>query len=70
MFTFMPPPSGEIYAVFSQGDSMTDNVRYAENGYAENSMDEPWVGDVNGDGKVDVIVFDRVRGTVLVGISK
>lgn len=70
MFTFMPPPSGEIYAVFSQGDSMTENVRYIERGYAQNSMDETWVGDVNGDGKVDVIVFDRARGTVLVGISK
>ena len=70
MFTFMPPPSGEIYAVFSQGDSMTENVRYVERGYAQNSTDEPWVGDVNGDGKVDVIVFDRARGTVLVGISK
>ena len=69
MFTFMPPPSGEIYNVLSQGNAMGENIRFVPDGVSTQTTDEPWVGDVNGDGKVDVIVFERDLGRVSVRVT-
>ena len=68
-FTFMPPPSGQIYNVLSLGHAMGPNVSIRDSGVAESETDLPFVGDVNGDGKADIIVFARAEGRVYVALS-
>ena len=67
-FTFMPPPSGQVYTVLSQGSYMADNVLWSEV-VATSDTDLPYVGDANGDGKTDIIVFCQGEGTVRVTIT-
>ena len=69
MATFMPPPSGQVYVVYSQGVGMSQNVEYAKD-VAGDSMDVPFVGDPNGDGKADVVVFAQRQGKVFINATK
>jgi hypothetical protein len=68
-FTFLPPPFAQCYTVLSQGTSMADNVLWRES-VAPNSTDVPFVGDVNGDGKADIIVFAQGEGKVYVSLAQ
>ena len=68
-FTFMTPPSGQVYSVLSQGTQMGPNV-LVHNNVAPADTDLPFVGDVNGDGKVDIIVFKQAQGEVRVILSQ
>ncbi len=47
---------------------MADNVLSHEN-VSNLDKDVPFVGDVNGDGKVDIIVFSQGEGKVKVAIT-
>jgi hypothetical protein len=68
-FTFLPAPMAQCYTVRSQGTSMADNVLWPE-AVAPVSTDVPFVGDVNGDGKADVIVFAQGEGKVYVSLGQ
>jgi hypothetical protein len=63
-FTFLPAPFGQCYSVLSQGNQMGPNVLWVNEGLYYTSTDRPFVGDVNGDGKADVILFRQVPGKV------
>jgi hypothetical protein len=64
-FTFMPSPMAQCYTVASQGTSMASNVLWPES-VAPLPTDVPFVGDVNGDKKADIIVFAQGEGKVYV----
>jgi hypothetical protein len=67
-FTFLPPPFGQCYTVLSQGTAMGENVLWPEP-VAPHEADRPFVGDVDGDGKSDVIVFAQSEGRVHVSMG-
>ena len=69
-FTFMTPPSGQVYNVLSRGTSMGDNIEYNSSGIATLSTDLPFLGDANGDGREDIIVFSQSEGKVHVRLSE
>jgi predicted outer membrane repeat protein len=66
--TFMPPPSGQVYAVYSEGSFLSDNVLWNQD-FASSESDIPCTGDVNGDGKSDLIGFYQGEGKVYVVLS-
>jgi hypothetical protein len=68
-FTFLPPPWGQCYTVLSRGTSMAENVEWREL-VAPAATDRPFVGDVNGDGRADVIVFAQGEGKVYVSLAR
>jgi hypothetical protein len=68
LFTFLPPPWGQCYTVRSLGRALGENVLWPEV-VAPAATDVPFVGDVNGDGHADVIVFDQVDGKVYVSLA-
>ena len=68
-FTFLPPPWGQCYTVLSQGMSMGPNVLWPEE-VTPDAKDKPFVGDVNGDGKADVIVIAQGQGKVYVSLAR
>jgi hypothetical protein len=68
-FTFLPPPFAQCYTVRSQETSMAENVLWPE-AVAALSTDLPYVGDVNGDGKADIIVFAQSEGKVYVSLRR
>ena len=68
-FTFLPAPFGQCYNVLSQGTQMAPNVLWVPEGLYYTSTDRPFVGDVNGDGKADVILFRQVPGKVEVVLT-
>jgi ELWxxDGT repeat protein len=67
-FTFLPPPFGQCYTAASLGTSMGPSVLWREL-VVPLGTDIPYVGDVNGDGKADVIVFARNEGWVYVSLA-
>ena len=69
-FTFLPWPFGQVYISKSQGTSMGDNeLSVGEGGAYYTSTDRAFVGDVNGDGKADIIMFRQVPGKVEVVLT-
>ena len=68
-FTFLPPPFAQSYTVLALGDKMGDNVLWPEP-IAGRSADLPFVGDANGDGKADIIVFAQSEGKVYVSLAQ
>jgi hypothetical protein len=64
-FTFLPPPWGQCYSVASQGTAMGPNVLWPEI-VTPDANDEAFVGDANGDGSADAIVFAQSEGKVYV----
>ena len=71
-FTFLPVPFGQAYSAQSTGAAMGSNVLW-RSGTEEKVMaqgaDLPFVGDVNGDGKADIIVFAQGEGRVYVSFG-
>jgi hypothetical protein len=68
-FTFLPPPYAQCYTAASAGTSMGGNVLWPE-AVAPDLKDRPFVGDANGDGKADIIVFAQGEGRVYVSLGK
>jgi len=68
-FTFLPAPFGQCYNVLSQGTQMATNVLWVPEGMYYTSTDRPFVGDVNGDGKADIVLFRQVPGKVEVVVT-
>jgi hypothetical protein len=68
LFTFLPPHWGQCYTVRSLGNSMGPNVLWPSI-VTPGAKDKPFVGDVNGDGKADVIVFAQGEGKVYVSLA-
>jgi glucose/arabinose dehydrogenase len=69
LITFLPPPFAQVYAVYSQGSFLSDNLLLAGN-FRALSTDTPHAGDVNGDGKADLILFRQSEGRVYVSLSQ
>jgi hypothetical protein len=67
-FTFLPG-FAQCYTVLSQGTRMGDNVLWPE-AVAPDPTDVPFVGDANGDGKADIIVFAQAQGRVYVSLAR
>jgi ELWxxDGT repeat protein len=67
-FTFLPSPFAQAYTVLSEGNAMAASVLWPE-AVAPLATDLPFVGDVNGDGKADIIVFAQVPGKVYVSLG-
>jgi hypothetical protein len=68
-FTFLPLPWGQAYTVRSLGTAMADNVGWRERLLFADS-DRAFVGDTNGDGKADIIVFAQDEGRVYVSLGQ
>ena len=69
-FTFLPPPFAQCYTVLSQGSSMGPNVLWPEPVAPDlGAGDTVAVGDVNGDGRADVIIFAQGEGKVYVSLA-
>ena len=67
-FTFLPAPFAQCYTVLSQGTSMASNVLWPQ-GIGGLNTDKVFTGDVNGDGKADVIIFAQSEGKVYVSLA-
>ena len=68
-YTFLPPPYAQCYTVLSQGSSMAANVLWPE-AVRTDAKDVPFVGDANGDGKADIILFAQGEGKVYVSLAQ
>jgi len=68
-YTFLPKPFGQCYAVPAQGTAMGTAFLWHELVIPEDK-DLPFVGDVNGDGKTDIIVFAQKEGRVYVSLAQ
>jgi hypothetical protein len=67
-FTFLPMPFGQCYTALSQGTAMAGSVEWREHVVFADT-DKPFVGDVNGDGRADVIIFAQSEGKVYVSLA-
>ena len=67
-FTFLPHPFAQCYSVNSLGTAMGPNVLWPQE-VAQLSSDTKYVGDVNGGGKADIIVFDQNEGKVYISLA-
>jgi hypothetical protein len=68
LFTFLPPPWGQCYTVRSLGTGLGPNVLWPE-AITPAANDVAFAGDVDGDGKADVIVFAQGEGKVYVTLA-
>ena len=69
-FTFLPAPFAQSYTVLSQGTSMAANVLWPQAvAPLLGSGDTVYVGDVNGDGHDDIIIFAQKEGKVYVSLA-
>jgi hypothetical protein len=68
-FTFLPPPLGQCYTTLSQGTQMGPNELWPEI-VTPDARDQAFVGDVDGDGRADIIVFAQVEGKVYVSLAR
>jgi ELWxxDGT repeat protein len=67
-FTFLPSPFGQCYTAASLGAAMGASVLWRE-AVAPLAADKAFVGDVNGDGKADIIIFAQGEGRVYVSLA-
>ena len=67
-FTFLPPPFNQCYTTLSQGTQMGPNVLWPEN-VGLLASDRFSVGDVDGDGRADIVVFAQGEGRVYVSLA-
>ena len=67
-FTFLPPPFAQCYSALSQGNALGPSVLWPE-AVAPLATDLPLVGDVNGDGRADIVVFAQSEGKVYVSLA-
>jgi hypothetical protein len=67
--TFLPVPYNQVYAVYSQGNSVSENYLIASS-FPGTSADQPFPADVNGDGKADLVLFRQAEGKVYVMLIK
>jgi hypothetical protein len=74
LFTFMPPPSGQVYVAYSLGgyvslgSYISENFMWTES-FDGSEHDVRYVGDVNADGKADLITFSQDEGKVYVATT-
>jgi hypothetical protein len=59
--TLMPMPNDEIYIAYSTGTGMTSPFSRSPT-YLSTTADVPRVGDANGDGKDDLVIFNQNAG--------
>jgi hypothetical protein len=69
LVTFLASPFDQVYAAYSEGSGMSENYLIAS-GFFGTSTDQPFLGDVNGDGKADLILFRQGEGKVYVGFPR
>jgi hypothetical protein len=69
LITFLASPFDQVYAAYSEGSGMSENYLIAS-GFFGTSTDQPFLGDVNGDGKADLILFRQGEGKVYVGFPR
>ena len=67
-YTFLPPPFAQCYTTPSEGTAMGPNALWPE-AVAPDPSDRPFVGDVDGDGQADLIVFAQGEGRVYVSLA-
>ena len=67
-FTFLPPPFVQCYTALSLGTQMGPSVLWPE-AVGESASDRIYLGDVNGDGKADIIIFAQGEGRVYVSLT-
>jgi hypothetical protein len=68
-FTFLPPPFAQCYTVLSQGTAMAANVLWPE-AVAPDARDRVEVGDADGDGRADIVIFAQGEGKVYVSLAR
>ena len=68
-FTFLPPPFAQCYTSLSLGTAMGPAELWPEL-VAPDPHDRVHVGDVDGDGKADVLVFAQGEGKVYVSLAR
>ena len=69
-FTFLPPPFAQCYTVAVAGHPDGAERALAGGGGARAPPTESFVGDVNGDGKADIIIFAQSEGRVYVSLAQ
>ena len=68
--TFLPPPFAQGYVGLSLGTSLADSVLWGEAvAPLLGAGDSVFLGDVNGDGKADLIIFAQKEGRVFVSLA-
>jgi hypothetical protein len=69
LVTFLASPFDQVYAAYSEGSGMSESYLIAS-GFFGASTDQPFPGDVNGDGKAELILFRQGEGKVYVGFPR
>jgi outer membrane protein assembly factor BamB len=63
ILNFMPPSYGQVYAVYSEGSYLSDNVLWTQDFFPSDAA-VYFAGDVDGNGKDDLIGFYQAEGKV------